>query len=401
MPMSKIPTRALSMSLVVLALCVTVLPSRAATNLLKNPGFEDQVRDHAWMAANWDTSRTGLPSVFFGRDTMLAHGGQFSVNVANVSMRNPMAYNWSQAVAVGPEAWGKDAVFTIWTRTNGLEGRAYILLQAYRDTASKMAQAWGVDRDEALRRLRITKIDDPLLDIGWKRQQFSENQTDWVKRAVRVYVPPSVNMLYVRSGLFGTGQVIFDDASLTLEPALPPDPIPLNTNLLADPGFEGDGNAWEYSMPPFDGIEVVRDETVAHTGKASVRLEGPNGIVEARAGACQVLCNRQLAGKRLRLSAWVKTDSLRSSAFLKVYFHGLKEAVAVPGWEQFSMNTPWTKTMFEIDVPEDTYAVWAWFLYITPAKGRVYYDDMSVEVVGPATGVIGPAPPTDATRGGN
>ena len=250
-----------------------------------------------------------------------------------------------------------------------------------------------------LRKLKITKIDDPLLDLGWKRQQFSENQTDWVKREVRVYVPPTVNMLYVRSGLLGTGQVIFDDASLTLEPALPPDPIPLNTNLLADPGFEGDGNAWEYSTPPFDGLQVVRDETVAHTGKASVRLEGTNGIVQARAGACQVLCNRQLAGKRVRLSAWVKTDSLRSSAFLKVYFHGLKEAKAVPGWEQFSLNTPWTKTVFEADVPEDTYAVWAWFLYTTPSEGRVYYDDMSFEVIGPATGVIGPTPPGSAPPG--
>ena len=27
---------------------------------------------------------------------------------------------------------------------------------------------------------------------------------------------------------------------------------PLNTNLLADPGFEGEGNEWEYSMPPYE-----------------------------------------------------------------------------------------------------------------------------------------------------
>ena len=399
MPMSKNPTRAFALGLVALALCAAA-PSHAATNLLKNPGFEDLVRDHAWMAASWDTSRTGLPSVFFGRDTMVAHGGSYSVNVANVSTRIPMAYNWSQSVPVGPEAWGKDAVFTIWSRTNGLEGRAYILLQAYRDTASKMAMAWGVDRDEALRKLKITKIDDPLLDLGWKRQQFSENQSEWVKREVRVFVPPTVNMLYVRSGLLGTGQVIYDDASLTLETALPPDPIPLNTNLLADPGFEGDGNAWEYSMPPFEGLEVARDENVAHTGKASVRLEGVNGVIQSRAGACQVLSNRQLAGKRIRLSAWVKTDSLKTSAYLKLYFHGLKAAKAVPGWEQFSLNTPWTKTTFEADVPEDTYSVWAWFLYTTPSAGRAYYDDMSLEVLGPATGVIGPAP-TINPAGGN
>lgn len=393
MSTSKIPVRALLPCLVMFALCVCAFPVTAADNLLKNPGFEDPIPDHPWMAAAWDTSRAGMPSVFFGRDTLEAHGGRYAVNVANVSTRIPMAYNWSQAVVVTPDAWNKDAVFTVWTRSNGVEGRAYVLLQAYRDTVSKMAMHWRIDRDEAQRKLKIAKINDPLLDLGWKREQFSENETPWVQRQVRVFIPPSVNVLFVRCGILGTGQVMFDDASLTIEPAQPAEPLPLNTNLLADPGFEGDGNAWEYSMPAFDGMQVIRDETVAHTGKASVRLEGTKGMIQARAGACQVLSNRNLAGKRIRISAWVKTDSLESSAFLKVYFHGFAEAIAIPGWEQFSLNTPWTKTSFEVDVPQDTYAVWAWFLYTTPAPGRAYFDDTSLEVLGPATGVVGPSPP--------
>jgi hypothetical protein len=94
---------------------------QAAPNLLKNAGFEEGVQGHPWMPTNWDTSRTGLPSVFFGRDTLSPHSGSYSVNVANVSNRIPMAYNWSQSVIVGPEAWNKDAVFSIWTRSNGLE----------------------------------------------------------------------------------------------------------------------------------------------------------------------------------------------------------------------------------------------------------------------------------------
>jgi hypothetical protein len=393
MSMSTFTNRAAVPCLLALVLAATALPAGAATNLLKNPGFEDPLPDHAWMPAGWDTSRTGMPSAFFGRDTLGPHGGQYSVNVANVSTRIPMAYNWSQAILVGPEAWDKDAVFTVWTRSNGLEGRAYILLQAYRDTVSKMAITWGIDRDEALRRLRITRIADPLLDIGWKRAQFSESETGWVKREIRVYVPPSSNMLFVRCGLLGTGQVMFDDASLVLEPALPPDPLPLNTNLLGDPGFEGDGNAWEYSMPPYNGLRVEKDETVAHSGKASILLEGNEGMIESRAGVCQVFSNRGLAGKRIRMSGWVKTDSLKSSAFLKLYCHGLSDPHAYPSWEQFSLDTPWTQTSFEIDVPEDTFEVWAWYLYLTPAAGRVHYDDLSLEVLGPATGVIGPSTP--------
>ena len=381
-------------SLVVVACALwSGVAAAQGVNLLRNGGFEEPLAGHAWMPTAWDTSRSGQPSVFFGRDSLAPHGGAWSVNVANVSTRVPMAYNWSQTIVVGPEAWGKDAVLTVWTRSNGVEGRAYALLQAYRDTVAKMSLEWGVDRDEALRRLRMNRSQDPVLDLGWKRQQFSESETQWVRRDLRVYVPPSVNVLYVRVGLLGAGQLMIDDASLTLEQAAMPPATPPKTNLLADAGFEGDGNAWEYSMPPFEGLRVERDTTVAHTGKTSVVLEGHTGILQARAGVCQVFSNRNLAGKRLRVSGWVKTDSLRTSAFLKAYCHGMyPEAIAIPGWEQFSLNTPWTKTSFEFDVPPDTYSVWVWFLYLTPAKGRAYYDDLSVEVLGPATGVIGPAP---------
>jgi len=381
---------------VVLIGCVFSLVRAAAAadgpNLLTNPGFEAALAGHAWMPAGWDTSRNGLPSVYFGRDTLDPHGGSWCVSVANVSERVPMAYNWSQTVVVGPEAWGKDAVLSLWTRSNGVEGRAYVLLQAYRDTTTKMSRVWGVDRDEALRRLKINRMDDPILDFGWKDAESTENETGWVRREVRVFVPPSVNVLYVRAGLLGTGQLMLDDASLTLEPAAPPAPATPKTQLLADGGFEGDGNDWEYSTPPFEGLRVERDTTVAHTGKASVVLEGEQGMIQSRAGVCQVFNNRGLAGKRLRVTAWVKTDSLKSSAFLKAYCNGLgPEAVSFPSWEQFSLNTPWTRTAFEFDVPKDTYSVWIWFLYITPAKGRVHFDDLAVEVLGEATGVIGPS----------
>ena len=140
--------------------------SPATRSLLVNPDFERGLSSHPWMPSGWDTSRADLPTVFFGRDSFLVHKGQWAVNVANMSTTFPMAHNWSQTILVGPQQWGKTAVFRMWTRSNGLEGRAYILVQAYQDTASKMARIWGVDHDEALTRLGIHKIDDPLLEIG-------------------------------------------------------------------------------------------------------------------------------------------------------------------------------------------------------------------------------------------
>ena len=74
--------------------------------------------------------------------------------MANMSAAFPMAHNWSQTLLVTPDMWGKTAVFKAWTRSNGLEGRAYVLVQAYSDTATKMGRIWGVDHDEALRRLK-------------------------------------------------------------------------------------------------------------------------------------------------------------------------------------------------------------------------------------------------------
>jgi len=45
-------------------------------------------------------------------------------------------------------------------------------------------------------------------------------------------------------------------------------------------------------------------------------------------------------------------------------------------------STPWTKLEMEMDVPPDTYQVWAWLLYNAPSEGRVYFDDASLEIVG-------------------
>ena len=388
--------------LAALAACLMLAPEADARfvskNLLKNPGFEQPLPDHEWMPAGWDTSVSGLPTVFFGRDTLLAHGGSYAVSLANLSVLFPMGHNWSQALLVdstkvGRKMWGKDLVFSVWTRSVGIEGRAYILMQAYRDTISKMALTWGVEREAAQRRLNIKPVDDPLLDFGWKRQFFSDPETGWVLREVRVYCPPTVNVIFVRLGIQGTGQVMFDDASLTVEDALPAKAPGPGENLLADPGFEGDGTAWEYSIPAYRGMRIEVDSTQAHAGRQSVRCESGEGeYVIARSGACQSICNRALQGKRLRLTAWCKTDSLRGTAYTKIYCHTLSGMKQVPQGQQFSATTGWRETTLEMDVPMDTYGVWVWCAWDAPVPGLVNWDDVKLEVIGPSESLFRPVP---------
>jgi len=166
-------------------------PAAPTRNLLADPGFESTLGDHPWMPAAWDTSWSSMPTVFFGRDTMVAHGGQYSVSVANVSTLLPLWHNWSQTLVVGPEMWNKDVVLSVWTRSNGVQGRAYILLQAYRDSVGKMSRLWGVPRDTALARLGLHLVDDPYVYLGAKREYFSDPEPDWGRRQVRVFIPPS------------------------------------------------------------------------------------------------------------------------------------------------------------------------------------------------------------------
>lgn len=367
----------------------------SSRNLLSNPGFEQSLAGHDWLPAGWDTSQAGLPTVFFGRDSFLVRTGHFAVNVANTSTIFPMAHNWSQTLPVGRETWGKVARFRVWTRSNGVQGRAYIMVQAYRDTITVKAVEWNVDREEARKRIGINKVDDPLMDLGWARTQFDDELTGWVEREAAVFIPPLTNVLFVRAGLFGTGMLLVDDASLTLEPAPPVKKLPAGTNLLADASFEeGSALKWEIAIPPYEGARIDVDSTVARSGRRSVRLSRMNdGLVQTRMGVCQPF-GRELAGKRVRATAWFKGDSLRTTAYVKLWAQapglGLESS---PTRELLSDTFDWTESVAEFDVPPGTEMVWVWYLANAPAAGTLWIDDAKLEILGDASRKGTPAGP--------
>jgi hypothetical protein len=163
--------------------------------------------------------------------------------------------------------------------------------------------------------------------------------------------------------------------------------LPLHTNLLRDPSFEEGGNAWEFSAPPWEGMRVDVTTSAAHTGRAcGMATGGNNGWVKGRAGFCQVIANRDLGGKQVRLSGYIRTDSLKGIAGIRLFAHTLHGEENMPPPQQFSNSNDWTLTTLDMDLPKDTYEVWAWFQYNAPVPGTVYYDDCSLEVIGPATG---------------
>ncbi len=390
--------RGLGAVFALVCLMFAAAPARSdSKNLLVNPDFEQSLPGHPWMPAGWDTSRAGYETVFFGRDGFSAHSGQFGVNVANASGTVPLWNNWSQTIDVTPEMVGKDIVFSVWTRSNGVEGRGYVLVQAFRDTVGKYQRLHHVsDRGTAAQRAGFPGVNDPIADLGWRRESFAERETDWTRREVRTYVAPSSDVVTVRMGLFGTGQVLFDDASLTLEDAVPAEVPPLHVNLLRDPVFEGNSLAWELSTPPFPPLIAARDSSLSHSGKACMHMSCETGLVTARMGVSQVITNRALSGQRLRFRAWAKAKNLGSAVHATLYFHTLtgieRQVSTMAAYE----TQDWQPLVVEADVPPDTYAIWAMLDFTTPVRGHAYFDDASLEVLGPATGAPTPGLVTEA-----
>jgi hypothetical protein len=366
----------------VLAASAHAAPEKPAENLLLNPGFEET---RGGLTVAWDSTDAGMPTVFFGRDSLERHEGASSVYVANISTAIPMWHNWSQTVLIEPSLWGKDVVLTVWTKSNGVSGRAYVLLQCFKDTVGAYAKSHEITRDEAEMRMGMPKTWDPIVSVDWRRLYFTEESTEWVKREVRAHVPRRTNVITARLGIFGTGQVFFDDATLTAVPARRPPPLPMRTNLLRDPSFEGDGNLWEYSMPPYSGLRVEIDTTTGRTGRHSARFsQGATGLIHARAGVAQAVHHPDLGGKRFRAGGWCKLDSLKGITYMRTYSHSPDTVRLGPMFGRFSFSQGWTKAEEEFETLPGTVELWVWAVYNVPADGIVWWDDLYLEYLGPA-----------------
>jgi hypothetical protein len=260
-------------------------------------------------------------------------------------------------------------------------GRGYVMLQAYRDTVMNKARDEGTTRDEARVAMGYKFADDPQLELGWARQYFSAEHEEWTPLKVRLYIPPTTNLVLVRLGLYGSGQVWFDDAQLVaLPPALAP--LPLGKNLLANAGFERPLDDWEFSMPPVVGAAITLDSTEVHSGRYSAAFVSPTRPpFSTYMNACQVFNARNLSGRRVRLSGWGKCEDLIDSAYLNIYGTGLYGVGGNGGAEAIFGTTDWKFCSVEFDVPKDTYTVWARAGFLA-GPGRVWWDDLKFEVLG-------------------
>jgi erythromycin esterase len=123
-------------------------------------------------------------------------------------------------------------------------------------------------------------------------------------------------------------------------------------------------------------LAAVTDEK--HGGERALRIRASGGDFRA---ASTVLTARTLAGKRVRLHGWIKTEQAAEGAVLWLRVDSASEA-GVTSDTMFDRpitgTAPWTVATAEVDVPADAQVVHVGAMLF--GGGTAWFDDLALEV---------------------
>jgi hypothetical protein len=131
-----------------------------------------------------------------------------------------------------------------------------------------------------------------------------------------------------------------------------------------------------------EGYELSRDETEKHAGKASGSVRSTGDGAGGFGTLTQWFRADDYRGKRLRMSAYVKTDGVEGWAGLWMRIDG-KEKTGLAFDNMMGRpvqgTTDWKKYDVVLDVPEDASDIF--FGFLVAGKGRGWVDDIVYDVV--------------------
>jgi hypothetical protein len=148
---------------------------------------------------------------------------------------------------------------------------------------------------------------------------------------------------------------------------------------IADPAPAG----WRLSVTPEDGVVAGIDSGVFHQGRRSAvlaRTAGEDGIVSLR----QSFRPDSLRGKRIRLTAWGRTQDIENRAFIWLRVDGkeIEDILAFDNmWDRPLQGTSdWSRYEIVVDVaPQASSVIFGAYLM---GKGALWVDDFVIEPVG-------------------
>ncbi len=128
-------------------------------------------------------------------------------------------------------------------------------------------------------------------------------------------------------------------------------------------------------------FRAMADNNIFHSGKASVFLQS-SGYIEKDWNTLMQYCRAgDYQGKRLKLTAWVRTEDLKEYAQFIFRVDGIKAIRPADKIKEFTFtgNNNWRKVELILDIPEEATHI-SYGLLLT-GKGKVWMDDITIEEV--------------------
>ncbi len=130
------------------------------------------------------------------------------------------------------------------------------------------------------------------------------------------------------------------------------------------------------------GYDITIDRSTKRSGKAAARIESNAAVKTDGFGTLmQGIKADAYRGKRIRLSAWMKTENA-VSAQIWLRLDGERRSFGFDNMDNRPVKgtTGWTKYDLVLDVPEETLKIA--FGFFVSEKGKAWADDIQLEVVG-------------------
>ncbi|HEX4950440.1 MAG TPA: hypothetical protein VFZ34_27490 [Blastocatellia bacterium] len=145
---------------------------------------------------------------------------------------------------------------------------------------------------------------------------------------------------------------------------------------------EGLPAGWTRGGNALLNYQITVDEAVKHGGKASAQIQFTGTAANGFVSLTHTCSAEAYRGKRVRLSAWVKTAAVGDH--VQLWFR-LDAPTRMPGFDNMSNRpirsvTDWKPYELVLDVPDDV--VQLVFGVMSFGTGRVWVDDFSLTVVG-------------------
>ncbi len=132
-----------------------------------------------------------------------------------------------------------------------------------------------------------------------------------------------------------------------------------------------------------EGYELSRDDTEKHAGKASGSVKSIGDEAKGFGTLTQWFRADEYRGKRLRMTAYVRTSGVERWAGLWMRIDGKeKTGLAFDNMMRRPVKgtTDWKKYEVVLDVPEEAEEIF--FGFLVAGKGQGWVDDIAFDIVG-------------------